>query len=268
MSGSCYAVCNQGNYNSVKIGFTTCPVVEAYLDSQYSRSLHPLEVLFVIPAAKARLQESMLHHLLAPYRLHDRHELFDLSSQQAMRDLEEAKRWVLEADAKSRLPVPPSRPVNLLYWKAAKQAAVEGAKLMKVREERRQAELLVKERQRVKEERQRAKAEEDRRARDAKQAAKRRKREEREMERQNENDDGIHAFGGWLSVHVQRCGGKQFVRVCDLYAAFGAEKNYKKLDRELERCLGLQHFKAKHQVKIQGKNITTGKVYMGYRLVT
>lgn len=54
------------------------------------------------------------------------------------------------------------------------------------------------------------------------------------------------------------------VDVCDLYAAFGAEKNYKKLDRELKRCLGVQHFKAKHQVKIKGKNITTGKVYIGY----
>lgn len=81
----------------------------------------------------------------------------------------------------------------------------------------------------------------------------------------------------WLSSTVQEGDEKDYIKVCDLYADFNianrafqgdkkTRKSVKVFERDLHRCLEPSRFKEKHQVKVAGKNVTTGKVFMGYKM--
>ncbi len=170
------------------------PVVEGYLFESYSRSLTPLEIIFAIPVADARLAEKILHHVLAPHRIHQRHELFDLTSH--LDDLEQAKRTVQLLDEQSGLPVAQVRPVSIphshTFGAAAKQlsrsdggrvardAAQEGVRRNKHRQEELRAAMLKEEKQRMKEEK--AKQERARQQQEEEQAEAVRVQEQRRLE--------------------------------------------------------------------------------------
>lgn len=80
----------------------------------------------------------------------------------------------------------------------------------------------------------------------------------------------------WLTYNVEKGNDKEYVKVIDLYQAFTAanrdlqrdkktKKTAKMFEKELQRCLGLDTFKDKHQYKYEGKNITVGKVFLSFR---
>lgn len=173
MWGYVYAVCNQGHYASVKVGYTSSLAIENYVSLHYSRSLTPLEVVFAMPVANARLSEATLHHMLAPQRVDDNHELFDLSEN--MHKLEAASQVIMQQDFHSELPVPTTRPVHLEYWKIAKEAAKEGARRERKRKATAEAEMLRQEALRQKIE---AKQEQERRDQQAEKEAEQRRRDE------------------------------------------------------------------------------------------
>lgn len=77
-AGYLYAVCRQDVYDAVKVGFTCNAAPHAYVND-YARTLLPLQVIAVIAVTNARFAEGLAHHMLASKRLHDRHEVFNLS---------------------------------------------------------------------------------------------------------------------------------------------------------------------------------------------
>ena len=48
------------------------------MNTEYSRTMYPLEILACQSVANAGLSEKIMHHMMAQYRVHERHELFDL----------------------------------------------------------------------------------------------------------------------------------------------------------------------------------------------
>lgn len=108
-----------------------------------------MEILLVIPVANARCAESIIHHMLARFRNHNRHELFNLTDNLHL--LEHAKQTVQALDVESGLPVPQARPVSIAHWQVARQAAQEGARWQKRKEAERQVALLQEEKSRMKE---------------------------------------------------------------------------------------------------------------------
>ena len=80
----------------------------------------------------------------------------------------------------------------------------------------------------------------------------------------------------WLGLAVEDGADKEYVKVNDLFQTFTAEhrdlqrdkktkKTAKMFERELHRCLGTDHFKEKHQYRVEGRKVTLGKVFMGYK---
>lgn len=80
----------------------------------------------------------------------------------------------------------------------------------------------------------------------------------------------------WLSRSVQTASEDDFVKFAELWQKF--EKDNKELqrdkktkksnhafERELNRCLGAQHFKDRHHFKVDGNKKTAGKVFMTYK---
>lgn len=78
--GFIYLCTRDGERHAVKGGFTTSECPEHYMQSNYSRTLHPLEILACQSVANASLAEKNMFHALSQYRIHSRHELFDLST--------------------------------------------------------------------------------------------------------------------------------------------------------------------------------------------
>lgn len=107
-AGYLYVVSRQGVYDAVKIGFTCTADPHAYVND-YARTLTPLEVISIVPAANARFAEALAHHTLAPRRLHDRHEVFDLSLPEGGFDQDlwqQVVGIVQMCDGMSKLPLP------------------------------------------------------------------------------------------------------------------------------------------------------------------
>ena len=77
--GWVYAICQQGNLANVKIGFTTDPVVERFAQSNYARTLAPLQILRAFPCASARVAEGVVHQVLARFCNDVKHEVFDMT---------------------------------------------------------------------------------------------------------------------------------------------------------------------------------------------
>lgn len=75
MKGYIYAVCRQGVLDAVKISYTTLFTVEQYVYQGYAVSLTPSQIILVTPVSNARVAEAVIHHVVAPYRLHDKHEI-------------------------------------------------------------------------------------------------------------------------------------------------------------------------------------------------
>lgn len=117
--GYVYAVCQRGQRHSAKVGFTTALEVERFIYESYSRSLTPLEIVLVLPASKARLAESVFHHAMSEQRLHDKHELFDLSD--GLGPLWRARDLVL-----AKRPLPGAHLSRLGTW-SPKPVACDGA---------------------------------------------------------------------------------------------------------------------------------------------
>lgn len=69
----------RGGLDAVKISYTTLFTVEQYVNQSYAVSLTPLQIILVTPVSNARVAEAVIQHVLAPYRLHDKHELFELN---------------------------------------------------------------------------------------------------------------------------------------------------------------------------------------------
>ena len=145
--GYVYAVCQRGLRHSVKIGFTSLLTVEKYLHDCYSRSLSPLQILLVLPTSNARLAESLIHHTLAEYCLHERHELFDLAA--GLELLLQARELVVMADRMANTPLPPERPFCMDRWSLHKVAAKEGRRWEKRRRQVKEANLLKDEREQM-----------------------------------------------------------------------------------------------------------------------
>ena len=225
-----YAVCQQGQYQSVKIGFTSLLTVEAYLHTSYSRSLPTLQIILVQPTSNARLSEAMVHHALAPYRLHDRHELFDLST--SLTPLFEARDAALALDQKADLPMPPDRPFCMDRWHLSRAAAREGGKVQTRLKQAAQAEALRQERERMRQERekqvQREKAE----------GAERLKREEQHSYI-GEND----ALGGLIEesckLHVNSC-----VATTDFLEAYRTATSEQISNKRLKTMMGHRGFRS------------------------
>lgn len=265
--GYVYAVCNQGNYGSVKIGFTTLLAVEGYLHAAYSRSLTPLEIIFVMPAANARLSESVMHHLLAQHRVDQNHELFDLSA--GLQQLWDAKETMMLLDVTSKLPVPVDRPVNIQYWKLAKEAAKEGDRRLKLQQEKLRAAMLKEEKERMKQDKvDKIKIEEEAKRQ---QAAEAYSRGEASKVQQS-----LTALQSFLGKRVQQGGPRDYVKVCDLFLQYcqdnralqadrKTKKTQKMFEEELHKCLGTELFKPKHQYRSCGRVISANKVFMTFK---
>ena len=82
----------------------------------------------------------------------------------------------------------------------------------------------------------------------------------------------------WLDDTLEEGENREYVRVCDLYhrfcndnRSFQADKKTKKsakgFERELHRCLNTDRFKERHQLRVQGKNVTAGKVFLNYKFI-
>lgn len=80
----------------------------------------------------------------------------------------------------------------------------------------------------------------------------------------------------WLELAVEGGDDKDFVKVCDMFAAFSSanrafqadkktKKTAKMFEKELHRCLGTDRFKVKHQFKVGGRPTSVGKVFVGLR---
>ena len=129
MAGYVYAVCTAGNYHNVKNGFTTVADPFQYINNQYARTMVPLEVIDVVPVVKACSMEKLSRIALAPYRIADNHEVFDLGDEhhQFRREVwDYVARMLRELNIKSKLTMPED-PSTVLARREAE------------REERRQA---------------------------------------------------------------------------------------------------------------------------------
>ncbi len=146
--GYVYAVCQQGNHASVKVGYTTLLAVEQYVHESYSRSLSPLQILRVLPTSHASLAEKNVHHYLTPHRLHHKHELFDLSSGR-LSLFDEACDIVRGLDRASGLPVPLDRFFCYERWALGREAARQGSVWETRALQRERAELARQERKRT-----------------------------------------------------------------------------------------------------------------------
>lgn len=60
------------------------------------------------PVSNARVPEAVIHHVLAPYRLHDKHDLFELSA--SLQPGYDSQDTVLGLGQKAKLPLAPERP--------------------------------------------------------------------------------------------------------------------------------------------------------------
>lgn len=80
----------------------------------------------------------------------------------------------------------------------------------------------------------------------------------------------------WLDLSVQVGEARDYIKVNDLFQSFTADnrdlqrdkktkKTAKMFERELHRCLGTTGFKEKHQYRVEGRKVTLGKVFMGYK---
>ena len=282
--GYVYAVCNRGHYASVKIGYTTVPVVEQYLQESYSRSLTPLEIIFAVPVADARLAEKVLHHFLARHRIHRRHELFALDGR--LDDLEEAKRTVQALDARSGLPVPSERPVSIAYWKVAKDAAQEGGRRQKQRREEERAEEERENRRSKKLERRqerlavvavqeevRRKARAELRLTDEEMAAKvRAEVQKQRQDRKQKVEQGKEVLEAFVHDNVQTAGRKDFVKVKDLYNAYIGKHDTGQKTRTypdqkvfklaLDEVLDPAKFRKQYYYYKNDKGTTTSSIYI------
>ena len=88
LAGYLYFCCKDGEFGNVKNGFTKKPDPVQYCHDEYSRTMVPLQILAIVPVADARLMEKISHHMLAPRRLADRHEMFDMSKSKGELDRE------------------------------------------------------------------------------------------------------------------------------------------------------------------------------------
>lgn len=104
MAGFVYAVCKLDDLSSVKIGFTTQNPHE-YCRA-YGRTLTPLHILAIEPFSKARLGEANVFHILSAQRVHEKHEIFDLSSDRGLQDLKQALQQAAALDKLAGLVVP------------------------------------------------------------------------------------------------------------------------------------------------------------------
>ncbi|KAL3159503.1 hypothetical protein ABBQ38_009921 [Trebouxia sp. C0009 RCD-2024] len=270
--GYVYAVCNRGHYSSIKIGLTTIACVERYLHESYSRALSPLEIIFVIPVANARLAESLLHHILAQHRVDERHELFDLS--QAMDKLQMAKEAVLLHDEQSGLPKPTARPVSLEHWKVFNKAAQEGARKQRKRKAERESDLLKEEAARVHEDKRVA----------AQAAAETKSREDaekklqlRQQQRQHEADRVLNDLQrlqadmrNFIRTAVEEGQSDDYIGIKPLYEEFvrcctNSQKTRKAFVDATHQMLDSNRFKTLHHFKTNGHATTTSSVFVGYR---
>lgn len=271
--GCVYFVRQEGN-PIVKIGMHKSADIEAYLYVSYGRSMTPLVLEDVVWTSNARLAEALVHHLLDAYRIDPNRELFDLSSEQAVLEAEQAKRTVRDIDVRARVHVPWVRPIDLRRYQVAQEAAKEGTRRSRKRKAEREAEAIKAER----------KAKTERDESEKKHAEEQAKLQQQavaaEVARQLEDSEreAANLVEMWLSTVVEEGEARDYVKVCELWNEFRAHhktlqsnkktmKKAKHFDKDLNRCLGQQYFKQSHQFVRDGRNAMVGKVYMRYRWI-
>ena len=122
--GYAYACSRDGERHAIKIGFTDHECPDEYLHSNYSRSLHPLEVLKVMPCGDSRLAEKTILYLLDRFRIHPRHELVNLSDV-GLEKLMEAFDMFRAIDNFAQKERPTEHPLDRFTYRANLQSAEE-----------------------------------------------------------------------------------------------------------------------------------------------
>ncbi len=276
--GYIYAVCQQGDYASVKIGLTTVLSVERFVCDNYNRSLAPLQLIHVLPTSNCRLAESVVHHFLNPCRLHSKHELFDLSD--GFHKLHKALNIVQELDQEAQLPFPIDRPFDLDRWRLTREAARTGSIWISRRRQRErqqeQAEVSRAERNRIK-----AQAEVLRAERAEVEAEIEQQRQIKDLlkdmleivvkEADNETKDYVRMF---LDDAVTRGADTDYVKAKELYKKFEAmmkggkrhkrTMKYRDFRDGLERVLKTT-LKERHLFIVDGKQREVKSALVGYK---
>lgn len=119
--GYCYFVTrllNDGkpDLSRVKGGYSEELMIEEFIYKNYSRILTPIYVLDIIPASNASLTEKLFFHTLNKYRVDEKHEIFDLESDESRDMLERTKEIQYNIDILSGLPFPPVREISYKKW--------------------------------------------------------------------------------------------------------------------------------------------------------
>lgn len=146
MAGYLYGCCPGGQYQLLKIGMTRCDNPRKYIHDSYARTMVPLQEVFIIPVSSARVVEAMVHHMLAPFRLDERHEVFNMLASEGGFNQQlwnEVRDKVMACDDMSGLLKPEHPDVVEARMKAeerARQEAKEEAKVQNLEAQARERE--------------------------------------------------------------------------------------------------------------------------------
>lgn len=251
VAGFLYGVARQGFLELVKVGFTRSKNPHKYCNN-FNRTLCPVQILFLIPVSNARLAETMAHHFLKQHRVNQRNEMFDMTG--AMDRLADCFAQVEAFDAATGQPrpdMPENKPAQKRKRKpslpthSAQQAPEVGVREMKRRvrakiaEEDMQARIELQERMKI-----------------------------------QSTEADLQAEFQKFVTRIQPDADKGYVRVHNLYQAFCTQlkthtrsrMSAKVFERELLNVLDSNKFKLRHQVRVQKRNVTAGKVFLGYKL--
>lgn len=271
-------MCSQNNYQQVKIGYTSVQDPHAYLVNSYGRPYVPLEVVSVIAVGNAKLLEKVLHYFLAPKRLHNRHEVFNMASASGGFETDawqSAIQAIQTIDNRSGYMIPESYETLLnnkrqrddertTYLAKRKIERAEKAKNIRQIEAQARAEKKAAQQkeleQNLADERARKVAEEEDEAR---------KQVELEAKCQL-------AIKTYLAENVEEGSQRDYVKVKELFNSFAAANRSLQQDKKSKksevmfRLAAIKHlhkglFKEMHGYRENGKVITSRNVILGYK---
>lgn len=107
----------------IKIGYFTGENIEEKIYKTYSRSLTPVYLFDYVRSNHAIWSETAFHYALDKFRVDPRHEVFDLSSSEALNTYREAKRYIEGLVELSDRQTPVERSVNYQWWLIARDSA-------------------------------------------------------------------------------------------------------------------------------------------------